>query len=106
MSIALPPDRPERAGELLSSEEEPLGEEPLLSRFSGARREMGRRIPVPAGENKTANPDESKSSRSAVTYISMLRIPSCLRALERFARRSRSTKNRTRIHRLKQLELK
>ena len=51
VSIALPPDRPERAGELLSSEEEPLGEEPLLSRFSGARREMGRRIPVPAGEN-------------------------------------------------------
>ena len=46
MSIAVPPDCPERAGELRS-----LGEEPLLSRLPGARREMGRKVPVPAGEN-------------------------------------------------------
>ena len=43
MSIALPPDP---AGELLA------GENPLLSRLPGARRETGRKVPLPGGENE------------------------------------------------------
>jgi len=55
--IAVPPDRPELAGELRSS-----GEEPLLSRLPGARRETGRKAPVPAeeieaGEQAASAPD-------------------------------------------------
>ena len=45
---AVPPERPEPAGELLAGG---AREEPLPSRLPGARREMGRRSPVPAGEN-------------------------------------------------------
>ena len=43
MSITLPPDP---AGEL------PAGENPSLSRLPGARRETGRKVPLPGGENE------------------------------------------------------
>ena len=55
-SIALSPDRPESAGELLS-----LGEEPLLSRLPGSSREMGRKVSVPAEENETGEQATSAS---------------------------------------------
>ena len=47
--IAVPPDRPEPAGELLAGE---AGEDPLLSRLPGARREMGRKVSVSAEESE------------------------------------------------------
>ena len=56
---AVPPERPEPAGELLAGG---AGEDPLLSRLPGARREMGRKVSVSAeeseaGEQAVSTPD-------------------------------------------------